>query len=321
MSKHMVLGIDTSNYTTSCAMLDTNSMMLVQKKQLLPVAEGAKGIRQSDAVFHHVRQLPALLDALFAEAGDAPCAVGVSVKPTAAEGSYMPCFLAGECAAAAAAGAAGIPLETTTHQTGHILAALLSCGKLDLIRRTGGFYAFHVSGGTTDAVLCEPDAETVLRITPLAKSLDLKAGQAVDRVGLTLGLRFPCGAALEQLAAQSDTVFKIKPVLRGGDCSLSGLENRCARMLADGVPNADVAKYCLDFLTETISAMTAFLIGTHGAKPVVFAGGVMSDRLIQNKLAERFSAQFAEPALSCDNAAGVAVYAALKRGLLKWLQR
>lgn len=70
-----------------------------QQKQLLPVREGELGLRQSDAVFAHVKQLGALVEALF-EAGPPPLAgVGASVRPRDAEGSYMPCFLVGEAVA------------------------------------------------------------------------------------------------------------------------------------------------------------------------------------------------------------------------------
>ncbi len=308
----LYLGIDTSNYTTSVALFDSITGEMQQQKKLLPVAPGSLGLRQSDAVFHHTRQLPELMEGLKFEG--ITDAIGVSVKPRLSDGSYMPCFLCGEGLARSLSAATGVPVYTTSHQTGHIMAALYSAGRLDLVSRR--FLAFHVSGGTTDCLLCEPDRETIIRITEAGTSLDLKAGQAVDRAGVMLGLDFPCGAELEKLAARSSRKFKIKPVIKGTDCSLSGLENKCIKMKNDGEPYEDIALFCLSFICETVKAMTEAALQKFGDMPVVFAGGVMSDRIIRNRLEESFDAYFAEPQFSCDNAAGVAVYAKLKSGEL-----
>ncbi len=314
-----VLGIDTSNYTTSCALLNLRAGEIWQQRQLLPVKPGEAGIRQSDAVFHHVRQLPALLKTLFFAEEKQPnlVAVGVSTRPTAQEGSYMPCFLAGEASAVAIAAAVGLEPVFTTHQHGHIVAALYSCGKLDLLKKKQEFYAFHVSGGTTDAVLCQPQENSILHITPLLKSLDLKAGQAIDRTGLRLGLQFPCGQALEQLALQSaQQPQKIKIRLKNGNCCLSGLENLCETQLKNGVPPADIARFCLDFIGETLAAMTDFLYQNYGERPILFAGGVMSNTILKEQLSVKGETYFAQPEFSRDNAAGVAVAAAIYKGLM-----
>ena len=143
----------------------------------------------------------------------------------------MPCFLAGAGAARILAAAENVPLYTTSHQVGHILAALYSAGCLSWLDADApSFLAFHVSGGTTDCVRCIPDADAVLRIEPVSESLDLKAGQAVDRVGLMLGLQFPCGPALEQLAIESSSTKHMQVHLKDGCCSLSGLQNQCQQM-------------------------------------------------------------------------------------------
>ena len=301
-------GIDTSNYTTSAAYYEDGK--IVQQKKLLPVKEGQLGLRQSDAVFHHVHQLPEVLCPLLDRCS--PAAIGVSVRPRDAEGSYMPCFSAGESAARMLAAAYGVPVKKFSHQAGHIAAALYSAGKLELIGHP--FLAFHVSGGTTEAVLVEPEEEKLLRAKIVAQSLDLKGGQAVDRVGLMLGLRFPAGWELEKLALNSSRKFSVKPPMKGHDCSLSGIENRCARMLEDGAPPEDIARYCLDFLTAALDAMCSSLLQEYGNLPVLFAGGVMSNTIIRHALETKYGAYFAEPEFSADNAAGVAVLAALTEG-------
>ena len=305
-----ILGIDTSNYTTSAALFDTSDGTVRQVKKLLPVKKGELGLRQSDAVFHHTKQLPEIMKALFEDCGEVPAAVGVSVRPRNIDGSYMPCFLCGEGLADSIGAVNDISVYKTSHQVGHILAALYSAGRLDLVKKS--FIAFHVSGGTTDCLLAEPDGESIIKVTELGTSLDLKAGQAIDRVGLMLGLDFPCGKMLEELARKSGRKFKIKPVLKGGSCCLSGVENKCRRMLDEGESPEDTAMFCLQYVYSAVREMTRHALKTHGAMPVVFAGGVMSDRIIRNKLESEFESCFAESDFSCDNAAGTAVFAALK---------
>ncbi len=305
-----ILGIDTSNYTTSTALYDTETGEIVHSKKLLPVKKGELGLRQSDAVFHHTKQLPDMMKNLFENVQDTPDAIGVSVRPRNADGSYMPCFLCGEGLADSIGAALKIPVCKTSHQVGHILAALYSAGKTELVKER--FIAFHVSGGTTDCLLVEPHTDEIIRITEAGTSLDLKAGQAVDRVGLMLGLDFPCGIQLEKLAEGSTKRYKIKPTLKGGNCCLSGVENKCAKMLADGEKREDVAMFCLQYICSTLVGMTEYALEQFGELPVVFAGGVMSDRIIRNQLEAKFDSYFAEPAFSCDNAAGTAVFAALK---------
>lgn len=306
------LGIDTSNYTTSAAVYDSSTHKVYQVKKLLPVRDGQLGLRQSDAVFHHTRQLPEIIENLFSgRFPDDIEAVSASVRPRNVEGSYMPCFLCGEGLARSLTAVRKIPLYRTSHQVGHILAALYSADCLRFVKEK--FIAFHVSGGTTDCLLCEPDNSDIMKITEVGTSLDLKAGQAVDRVGLMLGLRFPCGIELEKLADNSDRDFRVKTVLKNTDCCLSGLENRCRKMLDDGESPEDTAKYCLDYVAETIIAMTEKAVSIYGNLPLVFAGGVMSDSIIRQKIISRFGkARFAEPEFSCDNAAGVAIYGYLK---------
>lgn len=306
------LGLDTSNYTTSCAVLDTEEKALRQEKKLLPVKAGEAGLRQSDAVFHHTKQLPEIMERLLPEKMDSLSAIGVSVRPRNMEGSYMPCFLCGQTMAKGIAAVTGAKLYETSHQTGHILAALYSAKKLSLIEKP--FIAFHVSGGTTDCLLCRPSDDTLLDVTEIGSSLDLKAGQAVDRVGLMLGLRFPCGRELEKLAEKSERKWKIKPVIKNGSCCLSGLENQCRKLISDGVSPEDTALYCLKAIEVTIAAMTREALLKSGDIPVIYAGGVMSDKLIRNSLEAEFGAFFAEPEFSCDNAAGTAVYAAIMNG-------
>ena len=308
------LGLDTSNYTTSVAAFDAETGVLWQVKQLLPVAAGKLGLRQCDAVFHHVRQLPELLEKLAADMGGAPQfeAIGVSDRPQQTENSYMPCFLVGEGAARQQAAVLNKPLYRFTHQQGHVMAALYGSGSLEWRREP--FLAFHVSGGTTDALLVKPDKQTVISCQRVAQSLDLKAGQLIDRVGGMLGLPFPAGPALERLATEGvGTVAVPRASMNGASCHLSGVENQCRALLQKGTPPAEIALFCLRTVQAALECMTEVLLAEYGELPLLYAGGVMSNALLKEALTDRFGGRFAPPEYSADNAAGIAVLTALVR--------
>ena len=307
----VILGIDTSNYTTSAARLEGGEIF--QSKKLLPVKPGQLGLRQSDAVFHHVQQLPDRLEEVL-QGAPAVRAIGVSDRPRAQEGSYMPCFTVGVGTARALAAATGAALYRFSHQAGHIAAALYSAQKLDLLEQR--FLAFHVSGGTTEAVLVTPDENEILHAEIVASSLDLKGGQAVDRAGVLLGLPFPAGPELEKLALCWDAPVKVRPVMKGCNCSLSGIENQCKKLFDTGHPKEEIARYCLEAVRAALEGMCTELLGEYGNLPVLFAGGVMSNSIIKKALTEKFGAYFAEPVFSADNAAGAAVLAARREGVL-----
>ncbi len=309
----LTLGIDTSNYTTSVCLYDSAKDEMYQKKLLLPVKEGEKGLRQSDAVFHHTSRLHPLMKELFEEIGKEIDAIGVSEKPRDAEGSYMPCFLVGVNTANCIGAVMNKPVYGFSHQSGHIAAALYSCNKTALTKEK--FIAFHVSGGTTEMLLVSPDSEKVFDIEIIGETLDLNCGQAVDRAGVMMGLSFPCGKELEKLALKCDKTYIPKICVKDGNCSLSGLENQCKKMLDGGESHENIARYCIDFVAKTVDKMTEYAIGKYGDLPLVYAGGVMSNSIIKEKITSKYkNASFAYPDFSCDNAAGIAYLASLKGG-------
>lgn len=302
----MFLGIDTSNYTTSLALFDGKN--IIQRKKVLSVKKGERGLRQSDAVFQHTVNMPLLMNELdFSSGIDS---VGVSTRPRSVEGSYMPCFLVGENVATAVSKTCNVPLYKTSHQVGHILAALYSAERLDLINEK--FIAFHLSGGTTEALIVTPDKDDIVKCTLVASSSDLKAGQAVDRTGVLLGLDFPCGKELDALSEKSDREFKIKPSMQGLNCSLSGVENKVKKMLENNESREDIAKFALSFVSASVLEMCKRVIKEYGELPILFSGGVSSNSLLRKTINENLNAYFAESEFSLDNASGTAVYAYLK---------
>lgn len=303
----LCLGIDTSNYTTSAALYDTENGKIINARKLLSVREGELGLRQSDAVFQHTVNLPLMIREVFRDGAVKTDVIGVSVKPRDEEGSYMPCFLVGKAVADSISSVTGVPVKYFSHQVGHIAAALYSADALHLKDRD--FIAFHVSGGTTEAVLVTPNKDNVFNTEIVCSSLDLKAGQAIDRTGKLLGLSFPAGKALDELSLLSDRQYKIKPCIKDGNCSLSGLQNKCEKMKKDGESSEDIAKYCIDYISQVLREMTLTLKKNYPGLPFVYSGGVMSNTLIRKRFKEEFGAVFAEPAFSSDNAAGIAVLA------------
>ena len=218
----------------------------------------------------------------------------------------MPCFLSGVAAAKAfAAGAGKVAVNGFSHQSGHIMAALYSSGRQDLLN--SDFIAFHVSGGTTEALLVHPRRDG-FDVSIIGETLDLNAGQAVDRAGVMLGVKFPCGPELEKMALlNGKRIPKGKISVLGGSCNLSGLENLAARLYRDTEDKSLTAAFVFDFIGRTLSAMTENLRAVHGSLPVVYAGGVMSNSIIRRMLSVTGNEFFAEPAFSSDNAAGVAL--------------
>lgn len=302
------LGIDTSNYTTSASIYNTKDNSIVMQKKLLPVDGNACGLRQSDAVFAHIKQLHIIIDEIFKKEKYAIDAVGVSICPRSVEGSYMPAFLVGNTVASSIASVLSVPKYECSHQEGHIVAALYSSDMMELMNKE--FYAFHVSGGTTECLLVKP-REKLFEISLIAKTLDLNAGQLVDRVGVMLSLKFPCGRELTELALKCNDSFNIKPSMKGLDIHLSGVQNQCENMFNKGIANEYIARYAIEYIKTSLDKMTNAVIKEYGKKPLLFAGGVMSNIIIKEYMQNKYNAYFAKPEFSADNAAGVAIIAAI----------
>lgn len=313
MNKKIFLGLDTSNYTTSAAFYGEG--VEVNSKKLLPVAENQVGLRQSDAVFHHVKQLPQVFEkacaALRQQGADMEdvSAIGVSLRPRTAEGSYMPCFLVGELLAKSLSCANNIPMYGFSHQQGHIAAALYSAGRLDLLKEK--FIAFHLSGGTSEGVLVTPGDNNVPDIQLICGSTDLKAGQAIDRIGVKLGLQFPAGRYMDELAAEFTGKVRVKPSMKGADFSLSGVQNKCEAMIKNGCSKNEISRYCIEFIIASVDKSIEALKAEYGDIPIVFSGGVSSNSIMKEKMTKKYGAVFAEPAFSADNAFGAAALASL----------
>ncbi|MBQ8303025.1 MAG: peptidase M22 [Clostridia bacterium] len=306
--KRVVLGIDTSNYTTSVAIVTLDGELVANLKRPLKVAEGERGLRQSDALFAHTANLPDIMReaAVYLENREI-VAIGVSRTPRNEVGSYMPCFLAGVASAESISATLGVPLYSFSHQCGHIMAAVYSSGAFDLLSRDFG--ALHISGGTTELVRVTPtDREFVTKL--VGGTADLNAGQVIDRIGVYLGMKFPAGPALEIEALKNDKKFPRKKISSSGmTVNLSGLENMAIRLYEETEDTPLVAAFVFDFIGRSISAMIDAYKAEYGEGKILLAGGVMCNGIIKKMLSSKYDVSFAEPALSADNAVGIAVLA------------
>ncbi len=298
-----VLALDTSNYTTSAAVYDGAEGFNAGK--LLQVRPGELGLRQSDALFQHVRQLPDLLAQLWEkDLLSGIQAVGASSRPRAVEGSYMPCFLAGTSQARSIARTLGVPCYEFSHQQGHLAAAAWSAGRLDLLERP--FLAWHLSGGTTELLKVEPEGVAV-RAEILGGTSDISAGQLIDRTGVLLGLPFPAGRALDALYSQADARLERTVKLNNFTFSLSGMENIVKAMWEDGEKAANIARFTIDTVTSVVLRATQAAQRAYPGLPVLCSGGVASNTRLRAALEGECGAVFAQPQYSTDNAMGTAV--------------
>ena len=294
-----VIGFDTSNYTTSIASF--NGVDGVNCSRLLPVKPGELGLRQSDAVFSHTKSLPELSGRLCSDVGEI-AAVGVSTRPRAVEGSYMPCFMVGYSHAKLLSDALGVPLFEVSHQQGHVAACLWSAGRLDLMDKP--HLAWHLSGGTTELLLVEPDGKNV-KCTKIGGTSDISAGQLIDRTGVMLELPFPAGKHVDLLSKEATNTDLFKVKCPGLEFSLSGVQNKVQQYAQMNTP-AETAAYALRCVCYAVQAATKNAQKQYPGLEVVFSGGVASNSMLRSVMKD---AIFSEPAYSTDNAMGVAVLA------------
>jgi len=299
-----VIGIDTSNYTTSVAFFD--GVGGENCSRLLPVKQGELGLRQSDAVFAHIKSLPELSGRLFSHVqGKSISAVGVSTRPRAVEGSYMPCFMVGYSHAKMLSDLLGVPLVEVSHQQGHVAASVWSAGELALMDEP--HLAWHLSGGTTELLLVEPEGRNV-KCTRIGGTTDISAGQLIDRTGQLLQLPFPSGKHLDDLSKEAvlKEVFKVK--CSNMSFSLSGVQNKVQQFHAAHSEAAETAAYALRCVSKAVFQATEQALKVYPGLRVVFSGGVASNSMLR-ELTSPLNPVFSQPQFSTDNAMGVAVLA------------
>ncbi|QGG46548.1 O-sialoglycoprotein endopeptidase, putative [Heliorestis convoluta] len=350
-----ILAFDTSCYTTSLAFVDERGKVRAEKRRMLPVKKGERGLRQGDAFFLHGQHLPELLAEILQELRDGGKkikieAVAISTRPRPEPESYLPVFRAGYLVAHALATTLEVPLIETSHQEGHIMAGLYSAqevGQRDEWLQSP-FLAVHLSGGTTELLRvqyestkishCEDAAAynaTMFQIKKLGGTLDLHAGQLVDRVGVALGLSFPAGPELEKVAARAteekDQIF-LPAAVKGYNLSFSGAETAALRMISklDSANDCDtvnreksvlrtgqashIARAVERCIASTLEKILRKAVEEEKISKILIVGGVAANTFLRQRLRHRLEHKavgaqlaFATPQLSGDNAVGVAL--------------
>ena len=297
----MFLGIDLSCYTTSCAVADDDGKIVYDNRRLLEVPQGKCGLRQSEMVFEHIKNLKEVFPAGFLDID----AVAVSTRPRPVEGSYMPVFAAAESYAQVVSKAKGIPIYKLTHQHGHIGAALIG-NKIST-----DAIAVHVSGGTTDVLKIKVNDGVIDDIIELGRTSDISAGMFIDRIGVEMGFSFPSGAQIEKIA--SDNPLEIPSSVKGCSASFSGADTAAKRLLKAGAPKEDVAAGALRCVANAVEKLIRNAIEMTNLEDILLFGGVMCNAIIRQRLKDRLRANliFSKREYSSDNACGLASQARL----------
>ena len=289
------LGIDTSNYTTSVALVDESENVISEKSLLLQVKKGMKGLRQQEALFQHVEHLPKLLNQVLRDINPSEIrGIGVSDKPRNTEGSYMPCFRAGSSMGKALAEALKIPYCEFSHQEGHIAAVVP--GNMQ------EYLCYHISGGTCELLYINDKSSEVI-----GGSLDISFGQLIDRVGIALGYSFPYGKIMDKKALDEENIDEIKPVkMKDSYFNLSGTETKLMNILKD-YTEEEISGAVFHAVSKCIYASATAGLAKIGKKmPVALVGGVACSRYIREYLKDR-DLDFVFGEYSSDNAVGIAL--------------
>lgn len=309
--KDLFLGIDTSNYTTSLAIIDSDKNIIYDKRKILDVGKGKKGLRQQEALFQHIKNLPELFLGMNFDRSKIK-ALGVSTRPRSIEGSYMPCFIGGDSFAKTVSHTLKIPFKRFSHQEGHIACCLLKNSLEE------AFLSLHLSGGTSETINCL-NTPSNLHLDTIGGSLDISFGQLLDRLGVKIGLAFPAGEQLESIALKGQKLnIKIPYKINEGYFNLSGLENFFTRLIDEKTYKIEDIFFSLfSLFADIIRDLIIYEVEKRGLKTVCIVGGVASNSIIRDRILGDFSninIIFTQKELSSDNAVGIAYLAGIKKG-------
>jgi N6-L-threonylcarbamoyladenine synthase len=304
------LAFDTSCYTTSAAVV-SDGRVLFDKRIMLNVEKGGRGLRQSEAVFQHIRNLKSILSDFPRQEYDIE-GVAYSEKPRPRDDSYMPVFCVGEAAAFSFAAALGVKPLPLTHQHGHIYSAFFDNMPMD-----GAYCALHVSGGTLDLLRVDISENIITGITRIGGSLDITCGQLIDRIGVAAGLGFPAGEEMEKLYNKNGAAFTTN--IKSLNVNLSGAEAQAMRLLQSVADISHVCSGIIDCAAETLIKLTDNAAAETNIKKFIFTGGVICNRIIREKIKGRcdkkgYECILANKQYSGDNACGLALVAQLLTG-------
>jgi N6-L-threonylcarbamoyladenine synthase len=309
----LILGIETSCDETGVALYDTAAGRLLAHlvHSQVDMHQAYGGVVPELASRDHVRRLAPLTRQVFdlakRKAGEL-AGIGYTEGPGLAGA-----LLVGASFAQALALSLRIPATGIHHLEGHLLSPLLGEPAPAF-----PFVALLVSGGHTQLMR----VDGVGRYAVLGETQDDAAGEAFDKTAKLLGLGYPGGPALSQLA-ESGTPGRFRlprPMLDSGDLefSFSGLKTAVSTLLKKETPShADLARAFVDAVVEVLMVKSRRAMETTGLTRLVVAGGVGANKQLRHALnadgARRgFEVFYPAPELCTDNGAMIAFAAALR---------
>ena len=328
------LGIDTSNYTTSAAIVDQNYQMIAEHREMLPVKLGERGLRQSQALFEHIDNIVKVIDQITKQIDCSRIKiVSVSERPRPIEGSYMPVFKSGQSYGKIVAKVLKANYLGFSHQEGHIEAVK----HYSSLKDTKEFLALHLSGGTTEVLSCTI-TDMGYRIEILGGTKDIALGQLIDRTGVSMGLLFPCGKEMDKLAFHylyDESKTLLDPKLQscakrlqkisvlGNELNLSGIETQVQRLINTHpeIAKEEIAGALFLRIGEALGTLITNASKETGLYDVIMAGGVSASTCLRMILQERYmqdiniNLEFGKSEYSTDNAIGIALLG-MRRSLL-----
>ena len=302
MQNEIVVGIDTSAYTTSMAAVGRDGALLFDRKQLLDVPMGTRGLRQSDAKAQHHKNLPELYGELCVVVPEGQIkGIAVSNRPRPVEGSYMPVFMDGVEFAAKLANRLNVPLFYFSHQEGHIEAVQ----HFTPPQNPDKMLSFHLSGGTSELLVSENGT-----IKIIGGSKDISFGQLIDRVGVALGMAFPAGGQMDQMAyGQAAESEWLKPIpVTDLWFNLSGIETQCQRRIQEGVPREELVPELFNKISKCLAKVCDKACRQLNLTEIIMVGGVSSSVTVREYLTRNMkSGKCLFGTYSSDNAVGTAL--------------
>ncbi|MDW5300322.1 MAG: hypothetical protein SA378_09315 [Sedimentibacter sp.] len=303
-----ILGIDTSAYTTSIALIDAKENKIIDdKRKVLLVPLGQRGLRQQDAVFQHLKNFQELYSEINVDM-KLISTVAVSSRPRNVDGSYMPVFTVGQNYGKIIAETLNCSYIEYSHQENHIAASLIELYK----EINDDILAIHISGGTTE-FLGAKKAQKGYSTEIVGGSKDITFGQLIDRIGTLMEFPFPCGLYMEKSIQNISEVDKIKiPPIKGTTfINLSGMENYYNNLYLQNKYSKETIIYSLfNYIASCILHIIKQIQSIYCFKTIIITGGVASNNTIRNLVLEELNDKlrviFPSKVNSSDNAVGLA---------------
>lgn len=324
MNKYYI-GIDTSSYTTSLAVLDDKDRIILNSREILKIKDGQRGLRQQEAVFQHVNNLPDLIGDMIKKIDISKIEViSCSSKPRNKENSYMPVFVVGKGQAFVLSKTIGCSYKEFSHQEGHIASVLLDNKSIV----NNQFLSLHISGGTTELLLVDNKKQNS-EIEIIGGTLDLNIGQLIDRIGVEAGLKFPCGKKMDEIA-QKGSILDFTILIKIKDntwFNLSGIENHFKKLIRSELYKIE------DIFATLFHIISLFLYKVivnssikYNLNNIVITGGVAANSILREYLTmelikENIILYFPSIDLCTDNAVGIAYMGKNNKNTIKYLNR